>query len=297
VATSIPGPTATTDPNAAPSYEQIKENIRRITVEANSTPGNTSAYDKVREYVQSLTGKQVQGWHTWVAGVAKPYDSPDYVVSPIYEDPFAQGAVITGTGSMEQDVYFALKGLTNDQAKQYKVGQELVVNGVLTSTQETGDGIMVTKIEPVPVDPGTAPDTTGMVVSLERGVCFGACPVYTVKIHGDGKVVYDGQGFVKTRGHKEATIGADKVKELAAFIEKVGYFSLNDMYTNQDVTDNPSAITSVTLGDKSKGIDHYYGDRSAPTKLTLLEAKIDEIANTDQWINEGPDPKEKGPDR
>ena len=36
---------------------------------------------------------------------------------------------------------------------------------------------------------------------------------------------------------------------------------------------------------ETKTIKHYHGDFSAPEELTELEDKIDEIVNSEQWIN------------
>jgi hypothetical protein len=66
--------------------------------------------------------------------------------------------------------------------------------------------------------------------------------------------------------------------------EKADYFSLNDSYTKFGKSDMPSANTAISLGGQTKAIKHYLGDISAPKKLTELEDKIDEIANSAQWI-------------
>ena len=36
-------------------------------------------------------------------------------------------------------------------------------------------------------------DTKGTVVRLERSECYGTCPSYSVEIHGDGSVEYEGK--------------------------------------------------------------------------------------------------------
>ena len=123
-----------------------------------------------------------------------------------------------------------------------------------------------------------------LVITLERTACFGTCPVYSLKIKGDGSVIYSGVDFVQTQGIHEGTISMDAIERLITEFEKADYFSLNDSYTNFGVSDMPSANTSISIGDKTKAIKHYLGDRSAPEKLTELENKIDEIVNSAQWI-------------
>jgi hypothetical protein len=123
-----------------------------------------------------------------------------------------------------------------------------------------------------------------LVITLERTACFGACPIYSLTIYGDGTVVYVGQDYVKTKGKMETSVSADSVNQLVLEFEKADYFSLNDSYTSFGKSDMPSANTSISLEGKTKAVEHYLGDHSAPEKLTELENKIDEIANSAHWI-------------
>ncbi|OGO18690.1 MAG: hypothetical protein A2Z02_00150 [Chloroflexi bacterium RBG_16_48_7] len=132
--------------------------------------------------------------------------------------------------------------------------------------------------------PTTTPAPPMILITLERTPCFGTCPVYSLKISGNGAVVYDGKDHVKLKGVQETTISAGAVNQLVLEFENTGYFSLNDSYTKFEITDMPSANTSITIGRKTKSIKHYYGDRSAPKQLTELEKKIDDTVNSAQWI-------------
>ena len=123
-----------------------------------------------------------------------------------------------------------------------------------------------------------------LVITLERTACFGKCPVYSLMIKGNGTVIYAGVDFVKTKGIQETTISMDAINQLVTEFEKADYFSLNDSYTAFGMSDMPSANTSISIGGKTKAINHYLGDRSAPEQLTELENRIDEIVNSAQWI-------------
>lgn len=125
-------------------------------------------------------------------------------------------------------------------------------------------------------------------ITLERQPCFGFCPVYTVTLHDDGTVEYNGQQYVEVTGPRTAAIDPAAVQALGDEMIDAGYLEWEDAYTNQDVTDHPYAITTVTFADgTTKRIEHYYGDFSAPEELTELETRIDETANTEQWIGDG----------
>jgi putative hemolysin len=130
----------------------------------------------------------------------------------------------------------------------------------------------------------TATESTraDVIMTLERTACHGTCPVYKLTITGDGTVVYEGRDFVEVKGQQTSSISTAQVQDLLAAFEQANFLTLTD-YTEQKVTDLPSAITSITRGGQTKTVNHYYGDDSAPQQLTDLESKIDEITNSKQW--------------
>lgn len=135
-------------------------------------------------------------------------------------------------------------------------------------------------------------DTT---ISLERTACFGPCPIYTVTIVADGTVTYNGEKYVRESGVIVSSISEENIRKLIREFEKINYFEYEDDYgydsvelCQQIATDNPSAITTFTIRERSKRINHYYGCRGFPgeEELTSLENMIDEIVNAAQWIDE-----------
>lgn len=128
------------------------------------------------------------------------------------------------------------------------------------------------------------PDKTvyeNVVITLERTQCYGTCPGYKLTIYGNGKVVYDGEKYVKVIGTQTAQISQDKVKEIVDEFYQADYFLLQDEYT-EDITDMPATITSITIDGKTKEVLNRYG---APKKLADLENKIDEITNSKSWVD------------
>jgi hypothetical protein len=123
-----------------------------------------------------------------------------------------------------------------------------------------------------------------VIITLERTACFGTCPVYSLTIRGEGTVVYEGKDHVEIKGKVETTITQDQIDELISEFEKVDYFALEGSYTARTITDAPTVITSISIDGKTKTIEHYHGDFSAPEKLRELEDRIDEIVDSDQWI-------------
>ena len=131
----------------------------------------------------------------------------------------------------------------------------------------------------------------GDQITLERGACFGTCPIYKLAIKSDGTVTFEGQRFTKTIGAATGRISPSDFRALVSEFEKIDYFSLADSYSPgtkqcpQAMTDMPSAITSISVKGKSKAVRHYHGcSAEALAKLTALENKIDEVAGAQKWI-------------
>ncbi len=96
------------------------------------------------------------------------------------------------------------------------------------------------------------------------------------------------------KGKAQAKISHEQVQLLVAEFMKAKYFSLRDQYSRKEDgcrqmgADGNSATTSIVINGKSKSIVHYLGcfrgNAPYPKALFKLENKIDEVANTDQWI-------------
>lgn len=138
--------------------------------------------------------------------------------------------------------------------------------------------VVMFSVTPFPYSAGGEYDE--VIITLERTVCFGACPDYKVTINGDGTVVFEGRNFVAIEGVQTAKISEEQVQNLVAEFYRAGFFSLRDRY-EQQITDLPSQTTSITIDGKSKTIYRYGFE---PRQLAELENKIDEIAGTEKWI-------------
>lgn len=127
-------------------------------------------------------------------------------------------------------------------------------------------------------------------VSLERGPCFGTCPVYKVTVDRSGAVRFEGRRFVADTGVSTGTASSASVDSLFAELEASGYFSFADSYRmgqpgcERYATDLPTVITEVRLGDRTKRIEHDRGCADAPAALSVLESRIDEVAGVGRWV-------------
>ena len=121
-------------------------------------------------------------------------------------------------------------------------------------------------------------------VTLQRGACFGTCPVYRVSIASDGAVSYDGRRFVRVTGHRTRKISKKKVRQLYRAFMRADFFALNDRYVAR-VTDLPTYKLSLIANRRRKTVRDYGGHRMGmPRRVTNLERLVDETAGTKAWI-------------
>jgi Domain of unknown function (DUF6438) len=133
--------------------------------------------------------------------------------------------------------------------------------------------------------PATPPPETGPVrITLERGVCFGFCPDYTVTISGDGQVSYEGRRFVHIAGRQTATIPTADVQRLLARFDAVGFNTLRDEY-RAHVTDLPTYVVTLERNGRTKRVLDYGGvSAGMPEAVRDLQDEIDRTANTARWV-------------
>ncbi len=97
-------------------------------------------------------------------------------------------------------------------------------------------------------------------------------------------MVYEADDFVKGKRVERKKIPQAKVKALIAEFIAAGYFSLLESYSQMDCTCQSWITTSIAIGNAQKSITRYSSDLTAPKALCELENKIDEIADSGQWL-------------
>jgi hypothetical protein len=131
--------------------------------------------------------------------------------------------------------------------------------------------------------PSTNSDLSNTTIRMERNMCMGTCPVYSLEIFGNGTLVYNGEQFVNVTGKHISSIPEDKVKQLIEEFYSINYYSLNDTFDKIVKTDQPTVITSINTNGTFKSVFDNLG-AIAPESLRVLENRIDEITNSSKWI-------------
>lgn len=114
-------------------------------------------------------------------------------------------------------------------------------------------------------------------VELTRTGCYGACPAYTVKIHGNGNVEWKGFAHIAVKGTRTAVIEPRKARGLLGELRSSKFWSLCASYS-KPITDSPTTTTRVSMNGQSKTVSNYAD--SAPHWLEEMELKIDDAAET-----------------
>ncbi len=123
-------------------------------------------------------------------------------------------------------------------------------------------------------------------IKLQRTMCYGTCPVYSVTVDNEGNVNYHGEMFVYKSGEQHWKISKKKVEQLNDLIEDFGFKSFIYEAGGQFITDQPSCITTVKYSNgETKEIDHYYGHILIDDSLAAFEKKIDRIIGTKKYVN------------
>ncbi len=149
---------------------------------------------------------------------------------------------------------------------------------VTTSTTETVEEVELIE-EDYQFENITLNDS--LFASIEKSPCFGQCPVYTMKIYNNGLVKYSGKNFVTRKGNYVMELNRDQMLSFINTANSIKYMEMDDSYDNPNVTDVPSATSSIVIDRKRKQIKRRFG---YPKNLIEYEKLFDDLLNSDKWI-------------
>lgn len=127
------------------------------------------------------------------------------------------------------------------------------------------------------------------IFTLERkGTADGLSPVYSLTIHGNGSVIYEGIKNVDNTGIHRYNIPKDRAMGLVNDFKNVYYDGFKLKYSPSNDTNLLPVTTSIDWEGWKGKTDRVVNDHSddVPPFLLTLENKIDQVANSKQWIGE-----------
>lgn len=122
-------------------------------------------------------------------------------------------------------------------------------------------------------------------ITLRRGECYGPCPVYSVTLRRDGSAIWRGEAFTSRLGSYPGEVFEGDFENLAAFIERCGFFDWADRYA-EEVTDNPEYVLEVVRQGTTKRVVQYATEE--PQDFWTIATLIDGVASLIEWMNEEP---------
>jgi Domain of unknown function (DUF6438) len=152
-----------------------------------------------------------------------------------------------------------------------------------------------------PAPGGPLPSGEHLLLTLERTICFGDCPIYALHVYDDGVVVWNGKSHVVATGERRTTVDKATVDALVKAFADAQFFDRdssgklrpppckeeNGMHCpvygfTSGCTDTSHAITTYQRSGRSQTLDNGHCKDGNP--ISELERKIDELVGTKRWI-------------
>jgi len=115
----------------------------------------------------------------------------------------------------------------------------------------------------------TFTESKDLIISLQRGACYGTCPIYKIQIYTDGSGIYTGTRFVENIGVIVFSLSENQINLILTQAEAIGFKNMKEEYS-EPISDLPTTFIQI----KDKKIRDYVG---APSELRKLENLIDKI--------------------
>jgi hypothetical protein len=137
--------------------------------------------------------------------------------------------------------------------------------------------------------PSTIPPDAHVTITLTRTMCYGPCPAYSVAIHSDGRVDYEGYNNTVVTGRRSGRISQSQFNQVLNSFLKIGFLQLNDTYSGSQYKNSSEAhgqtiITAIAVNDDTKTVSRYVDDTCVPPELHVVEDMIDAVADTQHWV-------------
>jgi hypothetical protein len=116
-------------------------------------------------------------------------------------------------------------------------------------------------------------------IKLEREGCLGPCPGYTITIHEDGRVEYEGLYYVKVVGARKTAVSPVALQKLIRKLQKEHVLEWEEK--DYVCLDYSQVKISLTLNGKSK---HLIEGCEKPGKVLELAKEIDRFTGSKRWV-------------
>lgn len=118
-------------------------------------------------------------------------------------------------------------------------------------------------------------------ISMDKGSCFGSCPVYTLSIDNKGYATFEGERFTDKVGKHGLQLQSQKLDEIATAFSSADLASYDDNYPS-DISDLPITTIAYINNTFQKRIS---GKVERPEKIKELQSMLEDIAQMDGWMS------------
>ena len=130
-------------------------------------------------------------------------------------------------------------------------------------------------------------------VSIERGACFGPCPIYRATVYGDDRLVFEGRKFVRREGSHESKMAAGTFSRLLAIARRHDFASMDTKWPDdkglncpEPPTDLPTVTIAVATAEIRHAVTYYEGCGGSPAaeRVEAMVADLDKALALGEWI-------------
>jgi hypothetical protein len=127
-------------------------------------------------------------------------------------------------------------------------------------------------------------DWSSVKIRLEKSSCLGSCPAYSLEINANGEVSYEGHYAVGAIGSRKSSISQQELRQLVVRFESADFFACAPGMTLGLANDAHNITLAVSVDGATAKVA-WYKEGQVPKRVMELEAEVDRVANTAQWVN------------
>lgn len=127
--------------------------------------------------------------------------------------------------------------------------------------------------------PPNTPAADAKLIAMHTGPCFGTCPVYTITVHRNGLVEYQGDRFTNKAGLWSLQLEQTELDKLQQMIKEADLLAMQDQYESR-IPDLAMVTITYHAGEKIKTIK---GREDRPEGLMKIEKMLKALATSKDW--------------
>ena len=120
-----------------------------------------------------------------------------------------------------------------------------------------------------------------LLVAIERGACFGACPEFKATVYKSGLAVYNGRRHVNLVGTYEARLRQPQMDSLIAYLRTEKVEDFDTTYVNPHLADFPAYFLWVSDLQPTKQI--LVSHEAPPEKVVMFTKQVENLVNGLNW--------------